>query len=226
MGLSTTLSAAAREAGSSNLAKRMRVEGRLPAVCYGDGTEPRSIDLSYNEVKKAFLGDSGNRSLFTLEVDGVGAFPALVKDMQIHPVSRKLLHVDFLKIDPAKKVTVKVPLTLTGKAAGVERGGQILQSEREITVSGLPADIPPSIVADVSPLNLGQTMHLSQVELPDTLTLVKTVDLPVAVVNIPKGLKAEAEAAQAAESEAATAAAAAKAAPAKASSKDKGDKKK
>ncbi|MDR1035914.1 MAG: 50S ribosomal protein L25 [Deltaproteobacteria bacterium] len=221
MGLSTTLAASAREAGSSNKAKRLRASGRLPAVCYGEGSEARAIELSYNEVKKAFLGDPGNRSLFTLAV-GDDSFPALVKALQIHPVSRRLLHVDFLKIDPGKKVTVKVPLTLAGKAQGVERGGQILQSEREIAVSGLPADIPSSIEADVTSLNLGQTLHLSQVALPETLSLVKTVDLPVAVVNIPKGLKAEAEAAQAADA-AAQAAAPAKAAPAKAA-KEKGGK--
>jgi large subunit ribosomal protein L25 len=106
-----------------------------------------------------------------------------------------VLHADFQKISPDKTVTVQVPLECVGKAAGVERGGQLQLGEREITVSGLPADIPSSIEADVTSMGLGQTMHLSQVRLPASLTLVKTADLPVAVIAIPKGLKAEADAA-------------------------------
>jgi large subunit ribosomal protein L25 len=236
MGLSTVLSAASRKPASGNQARRLRGGGKLPAVCYGPGVPPQVLELVYSDVKKALTGDPGNRSLFSVSISEGESFPALVKDLQIHPVSRKMLHVDLLRIDPSKKVIVKVPLALTGKALGVERGGQILQSEREITVTGLPADIPASITADVSSLNLGQTMHLSQVALPENLTLVKTVDLPVAVVNVPKGHTAEAEAAQAAEAGAAAdakAAAAAKAAPAakpagkdKEKGKDKGGKKK
>jgi large subunit ribosomal protein L25 len=232
MGLSTTLNAEPRKPGSSNAAKRLRREGQLPAVLYGQGGDSISITMSYANVKKALLTDEGNRSLFTLDVKDEGSFPILVKDYQIHPVTRKMLHADFLKIDPQKKVSVKVPLALKGKALGVEKGGQLQQSEREITVRGLPADIPALIEADVTPLNLGQTLHLSQVELPETLALVKTVDLPVAVIGIPKGLKAE-EAAEGAPvagapAAAAKAATAAKAAPAKAAPAKggKSDKKK
>jgi large subunit ribosomal protein L25 len=115
-------------------------------------------------------------------------------------------------------------LVLFGKAQGVEKGGQLQQVEREITVKGLPADIPSEVKADVTELALGQTMHLTQIPLPETLTLVKTADLPVALVGIPKGLKSEAEAAVPGEPAAAAAAApaAAKAAPAaKAGGKDK-----
>jgi large subunit ribosomal protein L25 len=194
MGLSTILSAERREPGASNKARRLRRDGFLPAVFYGadgDNVLTMSITLDYTKVRNAFLNDKGNRSLFTLAVEGGDSWPVLVKDYQIDPVSRKMLHVDFLKIDLQKKVAVKVPLALKGKAAGVEKGGQLQQSEREITVSGLPEEIPSVIEADVSPLNLGQTMHLSQVALPENLTLVKTVDLPVALISIPKGLKAE-----------------------------------
>ncbi|MDR2459183.1 MAG: 50S ribosomal protein L25 [Deltaproteobacteria bacterium] len=214
MGLSTTLTAKLRKPGSSNEARRIRREGNLPAVFYGEKSEPKSLYLSYKEVRNAFLNDPGNRSLFTLSIDGEGTYPILVREYQISPVTRRLLHVDFLRIDPDKKVTVRVPLTLKGKALGVEKGGQLQQSEREIPVKGLPADIPSVIEADVTSLSLGQTMHMSQVLLPETLTLVKTVDLPVALVSVPKGLKTE-------ESAEASAAASPAAAPAKAAKADK-----
>ncbi|MDR1165473.1 MAG: 50S ribosomal protein L25 [Deltaproteobacteria bacterium] len=193
MGLDTVINARPRQAGGSNEARRLRLSGALPAVFYGKGSETLSLELRYADFKKAFLNDSGNRSLFSLSVEGEGTFPILVKDYQTHPVTRKMLHVDFLKIDPQSPIEVKVPVILVGKAVGVERGGQILQSEREIVVRGLPADIPAQIEADVSALNLGQTMHISQIKLPETLTLAQTVDLPLAVVAIPKGAKADAE---------------------------------
>ncbi|MDR2367433.1 MAG: 50S ribosomal protein L25 [Deltaproteobacteria bacterium] len=196
MGLNDTLAASPREAGGSNLAGRLRREGRLPIVFYGHGlSESQSLTIDYAQFKSVFLGTEGNRFLYTLAPEGQESAPALLKDYQVDPVSRKVIHADFQRIDPQRAVTVQVPVTMVGKAAGVERGGQMQLGEREITVSGLPADIPPVIEADVSALGLGQTMHLSQVKLPPTLRLVRTADLPVAMVAVPKGLKAEADAA-------------------------------
>ncbi|MDR1677995.1 MAG: 50S ribosomal protein L25 [Deltaproteobacteria bacterium] len=196
MGLDTILTARSREVRSSNYAKRLRREGRLPIIFYGQGlNDSLSLSIDYAEFKTAFLDTKNNRFLYTLATEDGQSAPALLKDYQVDSVSRKVLHADFQKIDPAKPVTVQVPLTMVGKAAGVERGGQIQLGQREITVSGLPSDIPSVIEADVTALGLGQTMHLSQVKLPQTLTLVKTVDLPVAMVAVPKGLKAEADAA-------------------------------
>jgi large subunit ribosomal protein L25 len=227
MGLSTVIKAKVRKPGSSNLARRLRRDGVLPSVFSSRGSESKPLELSSADFRKALLSDPGNRSLFTLDIEGEGERRVLVREYQIHPVSRRLLHADFVEVADDRAVTVKVPLRLTGRAAGVEKGGQLQQVEREITVKGFPQNIPAEITCDVSSLNLGQTMHLTQVALPDTLTLVRTADLPVAVVGVPKGLKAEAEAAQAAEAGAAAPAAAAKAAPAKAEKgKDKDKKKK
>ncbi|MDR2387847.1 MAG: 50S ribosomal protein L25 [Deltaproteobacteria bacterium] len=196
MGLNDTLSAEVREVNSSNHANRLRKNGSLPIIYYGHGLEESlSLTVNYAEFKTAFLATEGNRFLYTLALEGQEPAPALLKDYQVDPVSRKVIHADFQKIDPQKPITVPVPVTLVGKAAGVERGGQMQLGQREITVSGLPADIPAFIEADVTALGLGQTMHLSQVKLPESLTLVKTADLPVAMVAVPKGLKAEADAA-------------------------------
>jgi large subunit ribosomal protein L25 len=196
MGLNVTLKAKPREAKSSNFANRLRAKGQLPAVFYGLGLEKsQSLVLDYAEFKSAFLSGEGNKFLYTLSIEDQDGQMALLKEYQVDPVSRKVIHADFVRIEPSKPISVKVPLNLTGKAVGVEKGGQIQQSEREITVSGLPQDIPASIDADVTSLNLGQTLHLSQVKLPQGLSLVKGVDLAVAAVAVPKGLKSEAEAA-------------------------------
>ena len=116
-----------------------------------------------------------------------------MKDCQIDPLTRKAIHADFYKLDPAKPVRLKVPVTLTGKPLGVEKGGQLQPGLREVDVLVRPDQAPAELVVDVSDLALGQSLHLSQVKAPGDLKLVFTADLPVATVVVPKGLKAEAE---------------------------------
>ncbi|MDR0550314.1 MAG: 50S ribosomal protein L25 [Deltaproteobacteria bacterium] len=193
MGLNDTIKATPREERGKNFARRLRAGGRLPAVYYGRGDQAQALSLDYLEFKNAYLRADGVRSLYTLLIEGQEPRPVLLKASQIDPLSRRLAHVDFQKIDPVQPIEVAVPLNLVGKAQGVEKGGQLQQGVREIKVLGLPEKIPAFIEADVTPLSLGQTMHLSQVKLPEGLALTKTVDLPVAVVAVPKGLKLEVE---------------------------------
>ena len=195
MGLNTTLAAKPREVNSSNHANRLRSKGLLPVVCYGgDLPSALALSLDYAEFKTAFLSAEGNRFLYTLAVEGQEPSWGQLKEFQMDPVSRKLIHADFVKISSDKPVSVKVPVVLTGKAQGVEKGGQIQQGEREVDITGLPGSIPDQIEVDVTSLGLGQTLHLSQMPLPEGLKLSKKVDLPVPIVVIPKGMKAELEA--------------------------------
>lgn len=200
MGLSTVLKAKAREVRSSNHAGRLRADGFLPAVFYGPGVDAaQSLSLDYKEFKTAMMTSEGNRAIYTLEIDGQGSQAALLKDFQVDPLSRKVIHADFYKIDPARPVTVKVPLVLSGKPAGVEKGGQLQPGAREVRVVTLPGDAPASLEVDVAALGLGQSLHLSQIPVPSNMKLSYTADLPVATVVIPKGLKAELETEAAAE---------------------------
>lgn len=197
MGLSTVLKAKARQVKSSNHAGRLRAEGFLPAVFYGPGLDAAlSLCLDYKEFKTAMLTSEGNRSLYTLDIEGQGTQAALLKDYQVDPLSRKVIHADFYKVDSAQPVTVKVPLVLSGKPAGVEKGGQLQPGAREIGVTALPGNAPSEVVVDVTSLSLGQSLHFSQVTPPEGIKLAFTTDLPVATVVIPKGLKAELEAAE------------------------------
>lgn len=194
MGLSTVLNAKTREVKSSNYAGRLRAEGFLPAVFYGPGMDAtQSVCLDYKEFKTALLGSEGNRSLYTLKIDDQPPQAALLKDYQVDPMSRKVIHADFYRIDPAKPVTIKVPVVLTGKPAGVEKGGQLQLGVREVNVTALPDQAPAKLMINVAALNLGQSLHLSQVPMPENLKLSFTADLPVATVVAPKGLKAEGE---------------------------------
>ncbi len=197
MGLSTVLKAKAREVKTSNYAGRLRAEGFLPAVFYGPGLDAaQSLCLDYNEFKTAFMTSEGNRTLYTLEIEGRGAQAALLKDYQVDPLSRKVIHADFYRVDPDKPVTIKVPVVLSGKPVGVEKGGQLQPGVRDVNITVLPAQAPSELVVDVSALALGQSLHLSQVAVPEGMKLAYSTDLPVATVVIPKGMKAESEAAE------------------------------
>lgn len=194
MGLSTVLKAKKREVKSSNYASRLRAEGALPAIFYGPGLEAaQSLCLDYKEFRTALTASEGNRSLYTLEIEGQGSGPALLKDYQVDPLSRKVIHADFYKLDPDKPVTIKVPVILTGKPIGVEKGGQLQTGAREVNITTLPDRAPSEVVVDVSSLGLGNSLHLSQVVVPEGMKLTFTTDLPVATVVMPKGLKSELE---------------------------------
>jgi large subunit ribosomal protein L25 len=194
------LKAKSREAKSSNHAGRLRAAGWLPAVFYGPGLDgAQSLCLDYKEFKNALTAGEGNRFLYTLEVEGSGPQPALLKDYQVDPLSRRVIHADFYKVDPASPITVKVPVTLTGKPAGVEKGGQLQSGAREVAVTALPDRVPAELAVDVSALGLGHSLHLSQIQVPEGLKLTFTTDLPVATVVTPKGLKSEQEAGEEAE---------------------------
>jgi large subunit ribosomal protein L25 len=197
VGLSTVLKAKTREVKSGNQAGRLRAEGFLPAVFYGPGLDAAlSIRLDYKEFKAAFMTSEGNRSLYTLEIEGHDPQPVLLKDYQVDSLSRKVVHADFYKVDPAKPVTVKAPVILRGKPAGVEKGGQLQQGAREVSVTALPGQAPAEVVVDVSALGLGQSLHFSQVTLGEGYALTFSADLPVATVVAPKGLKTEGEVAE------------------------------
>jgi large subunit ribosomal protein L25 len=180
----------------------------LPAVFYGPGLDKTlCLSLDYKEFKTALTTSPGNRSLYTLEIEGQAPQAVLLKDCQMDPLTRKAIHADFYKLDPAKPIRLKVPVTLTGKPLGVEKGGQLQPGLREVEVHVQPDQAPAELVVDVSGLNLGQSLHLSQVTVPGEAKLIFTADLPLATVTTPKGLKAEAEAETGATAEAAPAAA-------------------
>ena len=196
MGLSTVLKAKTRQVKSSNYASRLRAEGLLPVVFYGPGQDKAlSLTLDYKEFKTAFTTGEGNRSLYTVDIEGQGPQAALLKDFQVDPLTRKVIHADFYKVDPDTPVTVQVPVTLSGKPLGVEKGGQLQPGAREVNLTTLPGQAPSELTIDVSHLGLGQSLHFSQITPPEGMTLVYNADLPVATVVIPKGLKSEADAA-------------------------------
>jgi large subunit ribosomal protein L25 len=161
-----SLNVEARQGTGKSVTRKLRAAGKLPAVLYGLGKN-RSITIEPKLIYKLLLSEGGRNQVLDLVGSGLEGTHALIKDYQVDPLSRKLLHVDLLEIDISKKIQITVKLNFTGKAAGVAEGGVLNIIEREIDISCFPNRIPPHIDVDVSSLAIGDSIHLNQVALPE-----------------------------------------------------------
>lgn len=192
--VSNTISAKKREAGSKGQARQLRAAGLVPAVAYGPVSEAQYLALTPKDFilqRKTF----GLSHLYDVEVEGGSKFKALLKEIQVDPVTRQLLHVDLYAVDMKRPLRVEVPIELTGKPAGLIDGGLLSQVLRRVEVQCLPDHIPGKIVADVSPLKVGDSLHLSDLKLPEGVKLTAHGDEAVAQVVEPEAAPAAAEAA-------------------------------
>jgi large subunit ribosomal protein L25 len=203
----STLEVKAREGSGKGAARRLRSQGLVPAVVYGKHLEkPLSVAVDPKAVRAAINTPHKLNTLITLK--GVGADQqVLFKDYQRDPVSRDILHVDFIAVREDEQVKVNVPLILVGKAEGVADGGLLSQVRREIEVYAKPRSIPEKIEVDVTPLKIAMAMHINDVKLPEGVVVKSNVNYTIAVVSAPEGAAEAAPAAAAAAAPAAAAAA-------------------
>ncbi len=175
-----TIQASARTEHGKGVARKLRRSGRIPAVAYGAGGEATSLSLNPAELHQLRKSRLGWNMPVTIEVDGGETIAlALLRDVQKHPISRQLLHADFLRVADGETVTVRVPIRLEGKAAGSELGGRIAQPRRFITLVCQPALIPEAVVIDITPLEINDKVTLSELPVPDGCTTVYTTDVTV-----------------------------------------------
>jgi len=184
-----TLSAKPRPDLGSRPAGRLRREGLVPAVVYGLGTDTVSVTVPARELQHILTGASGANTVITLQIDGDGGDQlALARQIQRHPVKGNVLHVDFVRIRADQKVVAEVPLHLEGEAEGVKNGGLLEQNLFAITVEALPADLPPAITYDVSTLDMGDQIRVSDLQVPASVTITIDGDELVAQVVQPRGM--------------------------------------
>jgi large subunit ribosomal protein L25 len=198
----------ARAVGSKNQARRLRRSGKIPAILYGPKTPavPLQLDKKDFSARVAVLEGSHLVRLKSA-VPALADKVALVKEMQVHPISGELTHADLYEVDLAAKIQVQVPLRFIGKAAGVTRGGILQPIVREVEVECLPLDIPSAFNVDVSALDIGDSIHVGDIQMPDGVTLVSEASVAVVTVATPTVEEAPVAAAPA-EGEAAVAGAA------------------
>lgn len=208
--------ASRRDAAGKGTARRLRSDGKIPAVAYGKGEPALHVAVSPKDLVGVLARELGRNSVIQLEVEGADKLTVLLSDYQYHPVSRKLLHADFLKIALDQPVDVDVPFELTGKAQGVVMGGILRQVYRKLPVRCLPEKIPVKITHDVTSLELDDHVHVKDLALPEGVTVRLPEDQTVCgvVTEKKRGYEEEEAAAAAAAAGAAAGAAPGAAAPA------------
>lgn len=182
----STLEAKQREASGKGAARKLRAQKLIPGVVYSRHMKaPLHIAVDPLAVRKAINTPRRFNTLISLKIEGGTDQLVLVKDFQADPVTRVLLHADFLGVKEDEQVKVNVPVELVGKAEGVVAGGILEQKRRDIEVWALPGSIPERIEVDVTHLKVTQALHSDEIKLPAGLTLKTTVNYTIAVVTAP-----------------------------------------
>jgi len=185
---SLSLKAFPRALARRSRVRKLRASGRVPAVIYGRQTQPQNLEVGVKEIEDLIHHSVSETILVDLAVEGEGASRrlALVQEVQHHPLSGKVLHVDFHQVAENEKVTVTVPVESSGEAVGVKTGGGVLEHVLfKIKVRALPKDLPEVITVDVSPLEIGQSIHLGEIPMPSGVEVVGDKKIPVISVAAP-----------------------------------------
>ena len=189
------VTAQVRTDAGKGASRRLRRAGRVPGIIYGAGNEAQSLSLDANELFKAVQAESFFSQVLAVAVEGGDTQQAVVRDIQRHPATERVLHIDFLRVRADQPVDVHVPLHFLNEdtCKGVKiSGGKLSHNISEIVVSGLPKDLPEFIEVDVAELDLGDSIHLSGLKLPDGVVIPELQhgpdhDLQVVNVQAPRG---------------------------------------
>jgi large subunit ribosomal protein L25 len=210
--------------GHKGASRGLRTKGKVPGVCYGASVDgkiaPLPIIIDVKQLRGALDPVRKQNTVIDLTIQGEGgkttSLHALVKEYQLHPLRREITHVDLLAIDPNKEVLADVPLEFVGKPKGTIEGGQLRIVLRKLEVRAKPNDIPVKLSVDVTPLEIGDVIHVSTIALPNGVTTVTGRDLAVVTCAAPEvdAVVAPVDGAAPAEGAAAAPAAGAAAAPA------------
>ena len=178
------LEAHPRESGNKNQARRVRHEGKIPAVVYGAGKDSLPVSVDPRVVLRILHSETGHNTIFDLSMNGGERTKAMIVDWQYEPIKGRLLHIDLKRIAMDKVLKVSVPIFLKGEAEGVKtQGGIMEQILREVEVECLPADIPSHIDADVSHLVFGTVLRVSDLPHSEKLKFLTDANQPVAHVT-------------------------------------------
>jgi large subunit ribosomal protein L25 len=197
-----TISLEKRDCIGKNASRALRKNGYIPAVLYGTKNENYFAKISYKEFQK--IAKQHKLTLINIESNDstLNGKRAFLKDYKKHPVTDKILHVDFYLVPEKEAVKIEVPVKLIGKPVGVTKGGILEQERHEITVKALPENAPEIIEVNVSHLDIGDSIHLGEIKLPEGVTLAESPSIAIATVVPPKEEKELTEEEKAAQLEA------------------------
>lgn len=182
-----TVRAKIREGRGKNDARRTRRAGLVPITVYGGGGETVAAAAPLKELAAILRSEAGRNTIFTIDIDGVGASEVMFHDRQIDPVRLRLLHADIQRLIKGQKIEVTVPLHLVGEPVGVrEQQGVLEQIIREVEIRCEPREIPDAINVDVSNLGVHEVLHVSDIPVGDNIEILTPPDVVVATIGIVK----------------------------------------
>ena len=192
--METNLIATVRENSGSAQSRRSRGEGNIPAVVYGLGMEPVSVEINAREFTNALKTEAGSNVIFNLEI-GKEKYTALAREIQKHVYRNEFLHVDFIQVDLSQTVDADVQVNFTGIPMGVKEEGGVIQTVNStITITALPTNIPTSLDLDISELNVGDNLAAADVDLPEGVELANDEDDSILItITIPRAAVEEEE---------------------------------
>ncbi|MEQ1603799.1 MAG: 50S ribosomal protein L25 [Pyrinomonadaceae bacterium] len=172
-----------RETRGKNENRRLRVAGKIPVVVYGGGSESLAATASLADLAAIIRTDSGVNTVFSLDIDGEGVNDVIFQARQIHAVHGRMIHADLRRFSKGEKIEMTVPVHLTGTAKGLEVEGAVLsQALREVKVLCEPANTPDSIDVDVSDLDAGHSLHVSDLKVGAGIEIMEDGDTVVASI--------------------------------------------
>ena len=189
------LNVTVRNTTGNSPARELRRGGHMPAVLYGPQTEPILLTVNIREFEQIIKNSNIGSIILNLVIQNGKKItkPAMIKELQSHPVSGNLLHVDFYEIDMQRKINVMIPVVTKGKSKGVELGGMMQIVRREIEVLCMPGDIPESIEVDITDMDIGDSLHVEEIALGDNIEIPADVNFTVVTVLSPKVEEVEEE---------------------------------
>ena len=167
-----TIIAQSRSDSGKGASRRLRRTGLVPGIIYGTGSDPQSISVQHNELAHQLENEAFYSSILSVEIDGK-AQKVVLKDLQRHPARPFIMHLDLLRISSKETIKMSVPLHFVGEetAPGIKEGGIASHHFTEVEVTCLPVDLPEFIDVDVSAMEIGDAIHLSQIKLPEGVEL-------------------------------------------------------
>ena len=178
----TTLTATPRTGSGTPIARRLRAEGHIPGVLYGRGMDPISVTVERREFRLALSGPAGANTVLALQVGGT-SYPAVVKEMQRHPIRRTVNHIDFLQVNMNEEITVHIAVRLEGESKAVAAAGGLVDPAVDtLEVSCTPTNMPNEFVIDITDMQPDTVIRLSDIPMPNGVTALGDPDMPVVTV--------------------------------------------
>lgn len=194
------LLAEVRESRGSSYSRNLRAKGQIPGVIYGKGREPLALSIDEKEIKKVI----GKNSLIDLGF-GEETASVVLKDIQRDPLRGNPIHFDFQEVDLKQRITITVSILLEGTPAGIKEGGILQQTLREVDLECLPTEMPNYLKVDISHLNVGESLHVDELVVPENLTILTSPEEVVVTIVTPTlTVKEDEDVAEEEETEAAT----------------------